>query len=163
MNYNDNLSPRDVQELAGHANLNTTFGYVHPSKERINKHATALFNSFSVDDLYKNGDDILNIPIYHIATIILGDSSFSNIEELKITLSAITNEEITFFNISEILKTSKEKILEAMPTLTRIEKYKYSSLPIKDILDNLTKEFGKSISIENRKKFIYGKKYYNLS
>ena len=59
MNYNDKLSARDVQELAGHANLNTTFGYVHPSKERINKHAASLFNTFSRDEIYKNGEDIL--------------------------------------------------------------------------------------------------------
>lgn len=78
MNYNDNLSPRDVQELSGHSNINTTYKYVHSSKKRIKENATNLFESFTNDSLYKNGDYCLVIPISHISTIILGDSRLCN-------------------------------------------------------------------------------------
>lgn len=99
MNYNDNLSPRDVQELAGHSNINTTYKYVHSSKKRIKENATNLFEGFTKESLYKNGDDVLAIPISHIATIILGDSRLCNINDLFITLSELTKNNIDFFNI----------------------------------------------------------------
>ena len=148
MNYNDNLSPRDVQELAGHANIKTTFGYVHPSKERINKHATSLFNTFSKDELYKNGEDILTIPISHIATIILGNAKLSNTDDLYITLEELNEDKVDFFNISDTLAKSKEYLIRNYPALARIEKYKYSNISKQDIIDNLTKEFGKEFKIE---------------
>ena len=44
MNYNPNLTERDVQDLAGHSDLRTTRGYVHASKKKIERNATSIFN-----------------------------------------------------------------------------------------------------------------------
>lgn len=148
MNYNDNLSPRDVQELAGHSNINTTFKYVHSSEIRIKNNATNIFKKFSKEDLYKDGEDILSIPISHIATIILGNTKLSKIEDLQITLSELNNCEVDFFNISEILEKSKNYILDYYPSLARIEKYNYINIKEEDIISKLEKEFGINFEIE---------------
>ena len=154
MNYNKNLSPRDVQELAGHSNINTTYKYVHSSERRIQNNATNIFNKFSKEELYKNGEDILTIPMSHIATIILGNLKLSNIEDLQITLSELNNKEVNFFNISELMENSKNYILANYPSLGRIEKYKYTNIEEKDIVDNIIKEFGKDFKIEKENEFV---------
>lgn len=152
MNYNPNLSPRDVQELAGHSNINTTYKYVHSSERRIQNNATNIFNKFSKEELYKNGKDILTIPISHIATIILGNLKLSNIEDLQITLSELNNEKVDFFNISELMENSKNYLLANYPSLNRIEKYNYINVEDKDIVDNIIQEFGRDFKIEKKEK-----------
>ncbi len=148
MNYNDDLSPRDVQELAGHSNINTTFKYVHPSKKRIQNNATNLFSKFSKDDLYKNGNNCLTIPIAHIASIILGNSNLAKTNDLQITLKELSDKEIDFFNISEIIENCKNYLITNYPSLNRIEKYKYANFSDKEIIENISKEFGKEFIIE---------------
>ena len=148
MNYNEKLTPRDVQAIAGHSNINTTFKYVHPSYSNIQNNATNLFNKFTRDSLYRKNSDLLYVPISHIATIILGNSKLSKIEELKITLEELTNEKIDFFNISCIMEKCKEDLLEYYPSLARIEKYQFSSLGEKEIINSLKNEFGKDFPIE---------------
>lgn len=148
MNYNENLSPRDVQELAGHSNINTTYKYVHSSEIRIKNNATNIFKKFSKDDLYKNGYDSLLIPISHIATIILGNTKISKIEDLQITLSELNNCEVDFFNISEVLEKSKSYLLDNYPALARIEKYNYINIKEDEIVNKLAIEFGNNFEIE---------------
>ncbi len=148
MNYNPNLSPRDVQELAGHSNINTTYKYVHFSENRIQNNATSIFNRFSKEDLYKNdNNDTLTIPISHIASIILGNIKLSNIEDLQITLSELNNREVNFFNISELMENSKNYLLANYPSLSRIEKYNYMNIEEKNIVPCIQKEFGKEVEI----------------
>lgn len=151
MNYNDNLSPRDVQELAGHANINTTYKYVHSSENRIKNNATKVFNKFSEKDLYKNGNDIITIPISHVATIILGNPNFSKIEDLKITLNELSSEKVNFFNISEIIITTKQTLLNINPILYRMLEYQNNNISEMEILYNLEKDFGKEIKIKKQK------------
>lgn len=148
MNYNDALAPRDVQKLAGHSNIKTTFKYVHPSQEKINNCATNLFNKFTKEQLYKNGKDIITIPISHIATIILGDPKYSKIEDLQITLSELSKKEVNFFNISEVMEDCKNYLQANYPSLIRIEKYKYGNKNEKEIMDNIQQEFGKEFKIQ---------------
>lgn len=151
MNYNDELSPRDVQELAGHADLRTTNRYVHASKKRISRGATKIFEHFSKETLYKNGNNVLTIPIEHIATIIMGDSKYSNIDDLKITLTELSKKSIDFFNISNIMLECKNYLQANYPSLTRLEKYQYTNKPTEEILQNITKEFGKEYKVEINK------------
>ena len=63
MNYNTQLSPRDVQEIAGHADIKTTYRYVHASQDRINNNAkvSSPVNSFLIN---------LTIPVYYSILII---------------------------------------------------------------------------------------------
>lgn len=148
MNYNDNLSPRDVHELAGHSIINTTYKYVHSSEVRIKNNATKIFKKFSKDDLYKNGEDVLVIPISHIATIILGNTKLSKVEDLQITLCELNNCDVNFFNISEVLENSRNYLLDNYPSLARIEKYNYINIKEEDIVSKLEMEFGVNFEIE---------------
>lgn len=52
MNYNNNLTPSEVQALAGHANIQTTYHYIHKSEEKL-KLATTVF-----DNVFNNKIDI---------------------------------------------------------------------------------------------------------
>lgn len=151
MNYNDNLTARDVQELAGHSNIKTTYKYVHSDKNKIIKNATNIYNKFSREDLYKDGDDIMTLPITHIATIILGNQKYSKSDELQITLTELSKENVDLFNISTIMDKCKNYLFSNYPSLMRIEKYKYTKLNEEEIIDKITKEFGKSFKIEFNK------------
>lgn len=148
MNYNEDLAPRDVQELGGHADIKTTYKYVHPSEDRIKSNATVLFDKFSRKELYKNGNDVLTIPISHIATIILGDPKYSDTEELQITLSELSHQKVDFFNISEIMENSKTFLQANYPSLERIEKYSYVDEDEKEILNSIKKEFGREFQVQ---------------
>lgn len=53
LNYNDKVSERDVQEMAGHSNIKTTQRYNHPSKKKINQNAMEIFEHFTREELYK--------------------------------------------------------------------------------------------------------------
>lgn len=148
MNYNDNLSERDVQELAGHSNINTTYKYVHSSKNRIQNNATNLFTKFSKEELYKNGNDTLTIPITHIATIILGNPKLSKTDDLQITLAELSNSEVDFFNISNVMEDCKDYLLLNYPSLEKIEKYRYSNESEKNVITNIIEEFGNEFVID---------------
>ena len=154
MNYNDNLSPRDVQELSGHADIKTTYRYVHSSDNRIKQNALNIFEDLSNDNLYKKNDslykvedDKITIPMEHIATIILGNPKLSNIDELQESLSKLTRREVNIFNISTALDECKNKLEGDYPSLSRIEKYRYSGKSEKEIVDCVKKEFGKVFQI----------------
>ena len=149
MNYNDELSDRDVQELGGHADIKTTYKYVHPSRDKIKKNATNIFHQFSKNDLYKNGPEYITLPIEHITTIILGDPKYSEMNELQISLAELSNREINLFNISTVMQEVKENLEDKYPMLKRLEKYKYTSMSVKEIIDCVKKEFGKEFKIEN--------------
>jgi len=148
MNYNDNLSERDVQELAGHSNINTTYKYVHSSKSRIQNNATNLFTRFSKEELYKNGSDTLTIPITHIATIILGNPKLFKTDDLQITLAELSNSEVDFFNISNVMEECKDYLLLNYPSLEKIEKYRHSNENEKNVITDIIKEFGNEIVID---------------
>ena len=148
MNYNPKLTERDVQDLAGHADLRTTRGYVHASKKKIEKYATSIFNSFSKESLFKNGYDVLTIPVEHVASIIIGKAELSKLEDLKVTLEVISNEKVDFFNLSSIIDKSKNYLITNMPSLGNIEKYKYGELSNEEILEKVKRQFGKEIQIE---------------
>lgn len=148
MNYNKDLSPRDVQELAGHGDARTTNKYVHASSKRILDNATKIFNRFNKEQLYKNGKNTLTIPIEHITTIIMGDSQYSDIDDLKITLTELSNQEINFFNISNVMLDCKNYLQANYPSLKRIEKYQYIKQPPEEILKNIRKQFGREYKIE---------------
>ncbi len=150
MNYNDDLKDRDVQELAGHADIKTTRKYVHPSKRKINNNATNIFKRFDRNSLFKDGYDILTIPIEHVASIIIGKPELSKMEELKITLETISNETIDFFNISSVIEVCKKYIVTNLPSLESIEKYKYSSISNEDIKEKVKKQFGNEIQIKQK-------------
>ena len=47
MNYNNDLTDREVQELAGHSKITTTYRYVHANKQNVNKNAVNIFDKFS--------------------------------------------------------------------------------------------------------------------
>lgn len=151
MNYNDELSDRDVQDLAGHADIKTTYKYVHPSKNKIKKNATNIFHQFSKEDLYKNGTDVLTLPIEHVATIILGDPKYSKMDELQISLSELSDEEVNLFNISKVMQNVKENLEDNYPMLKRLEKYKYTNIDEKEIIDHIKKEFGKEFEIQKNR------------
>lgn len=148
MNYNDGLTERDVQQLAGHADLRTTRRYVHPSKKKINKNATDIFKKFSKDSLFKDGYNVLTIPIEHIASIILGKAELSKIDDLKITLEVISNEKVDYFNISNVIEKSKAYIISCLPSLESLEVFKYDNLSNDELIDKIRKRFGKEIQIE---------------
>lgn len=151
MNYNTQLSPRDVQEIAGHADIKTTYRYVHASQDRINNNATNIYDRFDKDQLYKNGDNNLTIPIEHVTTIILGNPDYSRIDDLKITLSEMSNKDVNFFNISEIMLHCKNYLEANYPSLSRLEKYNYSDKNRTEIIKNIQKEFGKEFIIYKNK------------
>lgn len=151
MNYNDELSDRDVQDLAGHANIKTTYKYVHPSKDKIKKNAANIFHQFSKEDLYKNGTDVLTLPIEHVATIILGDPKYSKINELQISLSELSNEEVNLFNISNVMQEVKVNLENNYPMLKRLEKYKYTNISDKEIIERVKREFGKEFEIQKER------------
>ena len=69
MNYNDELSPSEVQALAGHANINTTYKYVHKSSEKMKK-ATMIFDNIYNDKIDINDNNTISVPIMYIASII---------------------------------------------------------------------------------------------
>lgn len=148
MNYNDDLTDRDVQELAGHSDIRTTRGYVHPSKKKINKNATNIFKKFNRDSLFKDGYDVMTIPIEHIASIIIGNARLSKIDDLKITLETLSSEKVDFFNISHIIEKCKDYIVSGSPSLESIEKYKYSDLTDEEIIEKIRKQFGREIQIK---------------
>lgn len=148
MNFNPNLTERDVQELAGHADLRTTQRYNHPSKKRINKNAVNIFNKFDINSIFKNGYDVFTIPIEHIASIIIGKSELSDVSELKITLEVISNEKVDYSNISTIIEKSKAFIISNYPALERLIQYKYGNYTNEEILDKVKKQFGKEVQIK---------------
>jgi len=151
MNYNDNLSPRDVQKIAGHSNIKTTYKYVHPSQDRINDNATNIYSQFGKEDLYKNGQYTLTIPIEHIATIILGNPDFSRIDDLKVTLSELSDKEVDFFNISDVMINCRDYLKKNYPALSRIEKYNYIDKKNIEVIKELKSEFGKDFIVSNHK------------
>lgn len=151
MNYNDDLAPRDVQELAGHAIIKTTYGYVHPSRDRINNNATNIYRKFGKEQLYKNGDNTLTIPIEHITTIILGNPDYARMDDLKVTLSELSKQNVDFFNISEIMLGCKNYLESHYPSLSRIEKYNYINKPRKETINAIRQEFGKDYVIDINK------------
>jgi len=148
MNFNDDLTDRDVQELAGHADIRTTQRYNHPSKKRINENATNIFNKFDVSSLYKNGYDTLTIPIEHIASIIIGKPELSNVNDLKVTLEVITNTKVDFYNISDVIEQSKRFIISNYPALERLKQYIYSNETNDKIIEVIRKQFGKEIQFK---------------
>ncbi len=148
MNFNDDLTDRDVQELAGHADLRTTQRYNHPSKKRIKRNATNIFDKFDVSSLYKNGYDTLTIPIEHIASIVIGKPELSNVNDLKITLEVITNTKVDFYNISALIEQSKVYIISNYPALERLKQYAYSNETNDKILEIIRKQFGKEIQFK---------------
>lgn len=150
-NYNTELTESEVQDLAGHSNINTTRGYIHTSKKRINKNATNIFYKFDRDTLYKNGKNTLVIPIEHIVSIIIGKPELSNVNELKITLAQMSNTEIDFYNLSSIIDNCKNYLITNYPALIRIESYKYSKLNNKEIITFIKKQFGKEFEIKKPK------------
>jgi len=79
---------------------------------------------------------------------VLGNADFSNINDLKITLEEISNEKIDFFNISSSIEYCRNFIEKALPSLKRIEKFKYTKIPKDTILKNLNSQFGKEIQID---------------
>ena len=83
----------------------------------------------------------------HIATIILGNPKLSNIDELQQSLSKLTRREVNIFNISTALDECKNKLEGDYPSLSRIEKYRYSGKSEKEIVDCVKKEFGKVFQI----------------
>lgn len=148
INFNPNLTDRDVQELAGHADLRTTQRYNHPSKKRIKKSATDIFNKFDVNSIFKNGYDVFTIPIEHIASIIIGKSELSNVSDLKITLEVISNEKIDYSNISNVIEKCKSFIISKYPALERLVQYKYGNYTNEEILEQIKKQFGKEVQIK---------------
>jgi len=147
MNYNPDLSPSDVQELAGHSDIKTTYGYVHPSRDRINNNATNIYERFGREQLYRNGGNTLTIPIEHIATIILGNPDYSRVDDLKVTLSELSKRDVDFFNISEIMLGCKNYLEAHYPSLSRIEKYNYTKKTRLEIIKDMKKEFGNDFII----------------
>lgn len=141
-NYNDDLTDRDLQEIAGHADIRTTQLYIHSSKKKIKENATNIFKAFSRNSLYQDNDNTLTIPIEHIASIVIGKSELSKIDELKITLEEISKKEIDFFNLSNVIEECKEYIVSNNPSLIRLEKYKYSNEDNEKIIKDIKKQFG---------------------
>ena len=66
--------------------------------------------------------------------------------ELQITLSEITNEEVNLFNISSAMKTCKDYLLINYPSLSKIECYVNNDE--QDVIDKLEKDYGNSYEIE---------------
>lgn len=147
MNYNDGLTERDVQALAGHADLRTTRRYVHASKKKINRNATYIFSKFSRESLFKDGYNVLTIPTEHIASIIVGKAELSKIDDLKITLEVISNEKVDYFNLSTVIDKCKNYITSKLPSLESLEEFKYSKLSNEEILSKIQNRFGKEIQI----------------
>lgn len=148
INFNPDLTDRDVQELAGHADLRTTQRYNHPSKKRINNNAVNIFNKFDINSIFKNGYDVFTIPIEHIASIIIGKSELSNVSDLKITLEVVSNEKVDYSNISNIIEKCKSLIISKYPALERLTQYKYGNYTNEEILEKIKKQFGKEVQIK---------------
>lgn len=148
MNFNPNLTDRDVQALAGHADIRTTQKYNHPSKKRINKNAVNIFDKFDVSSIFKNGYDVFTIPIEHVASIIIGNSELSNVSDLKITLEVISNEKVDYSNISNIIEECRMFIIAKYPALERLIQYKYGDYTNEEILEKVRKQFGKEVQIK---------------
>ena len=68
--------------------------------------------------------------------------------DLQITLKELSDKEIDFFNISEIIENCKNYLITNYPSLNRIEKYKYVNFSNKEIIENISREFGKEFVIE---------------
>lgn len=147
MNHNPNLSDREVQELAGHSKITTTYRYVHYSKDKMNRNAVKIFDRFSINELYKNGRDKLVIPISHIATIILGNPNYSKVEELQITLSELSNQSVDLFNISNVMEMCKNILKLNYPILNNIERYDGLNIKEEEIINSLKRTYGNEFEV----------------
>ena len=153
LNYNDKVSERDVQEMAGHSNIKTTQRYNHPSKKKINQNAMEIFEHFTREELYKNGNESLTIPINHVVSIILGDSNYTKESDLKITLEEISSDRVDYLNISNVIGSCRDYLLANYPSLLRMNKYKFTKYDEKEILRNIISEFGNEFIIEKPKEY----------
>ncbi len=150
VNHNSEINDQEAQRLAGHASYQMTTKYVHVSKKRLNRNATKIFEQYSRVIIHKKGENIYTIPIEHVASIILGKSSLSKVNDLKITLEEMTNRKIDYFNISDIIESCKTLMVEHKPALRRLEKIKTdekyeSDNHNEELLSIISKQFGKEI------------------
>lgn len=116
MNYNNNLTPSEVQALAGHANIQTTYHYVHKSEEKL-KLATTVFDNVFNNKIDINDDNTLYVPIMYIASIITG-KGYVGIDKIIDFLQSINPHiEITYNNLSECIDETKNYLISNYPSL----------------------------------------------
>lgn len=143
MNYNKHLSPKEVQELAGHADLQTTYKYVHKSEEKMKK-ATTVFDNVFDNKIDINSDNTLCVPIMYLASIITGHD-YIDISKMTEFLKYMNpNSEINYLNLSKAITNTKDYLLINYPSLENII--------------NLQQKYNQD-DFEKTLKNIYGKKY----
>lgn len=143
MNYNKDLTPKEVQELAGHADIHTTYKYVHKSEEKMKKAAKVFDNIFD-NKIDINNDNTLCVPIMYVASIVTGHD-YIDLTKLTDFLKYMNpNNEINYTNLSSVINNTKNYLLINYPSL--------------ETIIDLQKKYDKEDFEENLKK-LYGKKY----
>lgn len=143
MNYNEDLTPSEVQALAGHANISTTYKYVHKSDEKMKK-ATTVFDNVFNNKIDINEDNTIFAPIMFVASVITG-VEYVEIGKIKEFLNIMNpSYEITYNNLSESIKDTKDYLLANYPSLENMRL--------------LSKRYNKE-DFENKIKAVYGNKF----
>ncbi len=143
MNYNDDLTPSEVQALAGHANIQTTYKYVHKSEEKLKK-ATTVFDNVFNNRIDINEDNTLYAPIMYIASIVTGNE-YVEISKIIYLLKSINPKaEITYSNLSENINSTKNYLMANYPSLENMV--------------SLQKQYSKD-DFEKRIRAVYGNKF----
>lgn len=143
MNYNDALSPSEVQALAGHSNIQTTYKYVHKSEEKMKK-ATNLFDNIFNKKIDINEDNTLYVPVLYVASVVTG-TEYTEINNIMEFLKYINpGKDITYANLSSSIVETREYLLANYPSLENMIK--------------LNKEYSKE-QFEDKVRSIYGNKF----
>jgi len=116
MNYNDNLKDVDVQALAGHANISTTYKYVHKSEERLKK-AVNVFDDIYNNQIDINKDNTVNIPIMYVASIVNGVEYVGFNQIINVLKVVNPNADITYSNLSSYINETRDYLLNSYPKL----------------------------------------------
>lgn len=151
MNYNDNLSPSEVQALAGHANITTTYKYVHKSDEKMKK-AVSVFDDVYNNQIDINANNMINAPIMFVASIVNGIDYVDINQIIKLLKVVNPRVDITYGNLSSQIDKTRKYLLDNYPSLHKMpslnEKYDR-----RDFEDRVRSMYGNKLLIKplNRK------------
>lgn len=116
MNYNDELTASEVQALAGHSNISTTYKYVHKSEEKLKK-ATKVFDNPINNRIDINDDNTIFAPIMHLASVITGVEYVEIGKIIELLKNINPTVEINYNNLSDNISQTRNYLLANYPSL----------------------------------------------
>ena len=120
MNYNKNLEPSEVQALAGHSNINTTYKYVHKSNEKLKK-AYTVFDDVYNEKIEIQDNNTIFAPIMCVASVI-NECDYVDMNKVMELLKCIDSKaEISYSNFSDKINETKKYLLNNYPSLENIQ------------------------------------------